>query len=211
MVELVIAITLLSMLTLALYGVVSIGARAASAAERRTEQARRLRIATGIIVRQLHAAAPLKVPDEDGVLEPFFEGEPHRLAFVTAQPQAPDASGLAIVEYRFEDERLIMSERPFYLALTEDFDLEDRDAPGVVETTLLFDVGDATFAYRRSDFDDEEWQRTWSASDDESLPAVVSITVEPAVEGGPAWDQRIPLFVGVYNEVTGGEDFRRFG
>ncbi len=210
MVELVIAITLLSLLSLALYGVVSVGARAASAAERRTEQARRLRIATGIITRQLHAAAPLKAPDEDGNLEPFFDGEPDRVAFVTSQPQAPDASGLAIVEYRFEDGRLIMSERPFYLVLSEDFELADQ-GPGVAETTLLFDVGKVTFKYRRSDFDDEEWQKEWNAADDESLPAVVSITVEPAVEGGPEWDQRIPLYVGVYNEVTGGEDFRRFG
>ncbi|RMD83326.1 MAG: prepilin-type N-terminal cleavage/methylation domain-containing protein, partial [Candidatus Dadabacteria bacterium] len=57
LVELVIAVTLMALLSLALYGVISVGARAASAAERRTEQARRLRVATNLIVRQLHAVA----------------------------------------------------------------------------------------------------------------------------------------------------------
>ncbi|RMD84754.1 MAG: hypothetical protein D6815_03495 [Candidatus Dadabacteria bacterium] len=154
--------------------------------------------------------APLPAPTEDGDLAPFFVGEPDRVAFVTAQPQAPDASGLALVEYRLEEDRLVMSERPYYAILDQDFELDKPDV-GTLETTLLFDVKELRFRYRRSDFDEADWSDEWDAAEEEELPAVVAIEIVPSAEGGPAVERLVPVFVGVYNELTGEEDFRRFG
>ncbi len=208
LVELVIATTVLAMLSLALYGVVAVGARAASAAERRTEQARRMRLASGLVVRQLHSAVALHAPDEDGKLQPFFEGEPDRIVFVSAQPQAPDASGLAVVEYWLDDDQLRMTERPYYLVLAEDTDdlAFERE---VLQTTLLYDVRRVEFSYRRSDFDSESWEEQWSASETDQLPAVVRIRVEPKVADGPSWEQEVPIFAAVFNEISGEDDFSR--
>ena len=62
LIELVISMVLLSLISLAIYGLTTIGAQAAGSGERRTEQTRRMRIATSLITRQLRSAAPLHLP-----------------------------------------------------------------------------------------------------------------------------------------------------
>ena len=209
LVELVIALTLMAALSVALAGTISIGARSASSAERRTEQARRFRIATDLMVRQLRSAAPLLViaeneDDEDEPI-PFFEGEQDRLTFVTAMPQAPENSGYALVEYWIEDEVLMMSELPYFATFAGD---AGRDLDHLKFTApLLLDVGSLTFQYRRSSFETETWTEDWSANDNDALPAVVRIAIEPARPGGPFWYHEVPVYVGVFNEITGEEDF----
>lgn len=209
LVELVIALTLLGGLSLALGSTISIGARSAASAERKTEQARRFRIATDLLVRQIRSAAPLLViaENEDDEEEPipFFEGEQERLTFVTAMPQAPENSGYALVEYWLEGEVLMMSELPYFATFAGD---AGRDLDHLkFSAPLLLDVGSISFEYRRSSFETETWTTDWSAEDNDALPAVVRIVVEPSVPGGPFWYHEIPIFVGVLNEITGEEDY----
>ena len=47
----------------------------------------------------------------------------------------------------------------------------------------------------------------WDAEEEDSLPAVVRIVIEPAKPDGPLWYHEVPIFVGVYNEITGEDDF----
>jgi prepilin-type N-terminal cleavage/methylation domain-containing protein len=209
LVELVIALTLLGGLSLALAGTISIGARSAGKGEARTEQARRFRIATDLLVRQIRSAAPLLViaenEDDEEAPIPFFEGEQERLLFVTAMPQAPENSGYALVEYWLDGEVLMMSELPYFATFAGD---AGRDMDHLKFTApLLLDVGSVSFEYRRSSFETETWTTDWSADDNDALPAVVRIVIEPSVPGGPFWYHEIPVFVGVFNEITGEEDF----
>lgn len=208
LVELIIALTVLSLLSLALYGTVSLGARTASIGERKSEQARRYRIATDLIVRQLRSAAPLHVVDEEEEqAQPYFVGESERVSFVTAVPQSPNSSGLAIVDYWYEDGVLMMSEIPYFAAFAGD--LFDSSLDHLVyETELLYDIKSVRFEYRRSDFDTDTWTDNWDAVDEEALPAAVSISIEPDGPDGTSWYHEIPVFVGVFNEVTGEQDFR---
>jgi prepilin-type N-terminal cleavage/methylation domain-containing protein len=209
LVELLIALTLLAGLSLALSGTISIGARSAGSAERRTEQARRFRIATDLIVRQLRSAAPLLVlaenEDDEDTPIPYFFGEQERVSFVTAMPQAPENSGYALVEYWLDGEVLMMSELPYFATFAGDvgakLDHLKFAAP------LLLDVGSLSFEYRRSSFDTDTWSGDWDAEEEDSLPAVVRIVIEPAKPDGPSWYHEVPIFVGVYNEITGEDDF----
>jgi general secretion pathway protein J len=205
--ELVIAMTVLSLVTLALYGVVSLGASSAGAGERRAEQARRFRVATQVMVRQLRSAAPMYVSrDKDEQAEPYFVGEADSVEFVTSAPQGPYAAGLALVHYWLEDGKLMMSEVPYFLAYDKDGLRKDAEAL-TLQTALLYDVKDVVFEYQRSDYESEQWDDKWDAADDDTMPAGVHVTVTPEKPDGPALDYQIPLLVGVFNEVTGEEDY----
>jgi general secretion pathway protein J len=206
--ELVIAMTVLALVSLALYGVVALGAQAAGTGERKTEQARRFRTATGVLLRQLRSAAPMYVSyDEEEDPEPYFVGEKEEIEFVTAAPQGPYAAGLALVRYWLEDGTLKMSETPYFLAYDEEGLDEDAEQL-TLEAVLLYDVADVAFEFQRTKYDTDEWETEWDASDEETLPAAVRITVEPETPDGPALSYEVPVYVGVYNEITGEDDFR---
>ncbi len=207
--ELILALSIMSLLSLALYGVVSIGASAAGAGERKMEQTRRLRVAASIIGRQLRSAAPLYVAydEEEEQAKPYFLGYEDGLEFVTASPQGPSAAGRAIVHYWVEDGKLMMSETPYFLAYDEKAFERDADALRL-EAVLLYDVDDASFSYERSNYDSDQWETSWDASEEDVLPAAVRIEITPAVPGVPALLYEVPVVVGVMNEITGEEDFR---
>ena len=207
--ELVIAMTVLGLVTVALYGVVALGAAAAGAGERKTEQARRLRTAITVMARQLRSVAPMYVSTgKDEEPKPYFLADKESIEFVTAAPQGPYGVGLALVRYWLEDGKLLMSELPYFLAYDEDGLEKDADALKL-ETVLLYDVKQLSFAFQRSesDKDKEKWEDSWDASDDDALPAVVRIGVEPETASGPVLDYQIPCYVGVLNAVTGEDDF----
>jgi len=209
LIELVIAMTILAMISLSLAGVISLGSRSASIGERKTEQARRFRVATSIIVRQIRSTAPYEVPtDDDDEPEPYFIGERARLGFVTTLPQSPNDTGLAVVSYWQEDDMLMMSELPYFAAFSGDR-LDDQTEHLIFSTPLLYNVRDVRFSYRRSDFAEATWSDSWDAIDEDSLPAAVRIEVEPSTPDGPAWYHEVPIFVGVLNEITGEDDFSR--
>ena len=210
--ELMVAVTVMSLLSLATYGVVAMGARAAGSGERTSEQTRRFRIATEVVVRQLRSAAPIMVLfDEDqgekSAPEPYFWGRADSLDFITASPQRSDTSGLGVVRYWYEDGAVMMSEMPLFAA-----GFQDPFAPEAEEltitTTLLYDVASLNFQYRRTPHRKEEWEDQWDASEEESLPAVVLVEVRPDTVDGPRWTHEVPLFVGVLNEISGEDDFR---
>jgi len=212
--ELVVALTLMALLSLALYGVISVGARAAGSGERRTEQARRFRIATDVLVRQIRSAAPeLAVieGERDQEALPYFLGESDHIDFITSKPQGPNNTGLALVSYWQEDGMLMMSETPYFLAFAEDRDGREFDDL-VLTTPLLSDVANLRFSYQRFDGGDEgSWEDSWDASFEDALPAGVRIELEQSFDGGFRWYHEVPVFVGVMNEITGEEDFRSTG
>ena len=212
LVELVIAMTLMALIGVSLSGVIVIGARSASSAERKTEQARRYRVATELIVRQLRSTAALELPtgdDEGDEMQAYFVGESERLSFITSTPQAPASSGLAVVDLWLEDETLMMSEVPYFLMVADGkldpkFDRMSFSAP------LLYDVGKVSFKFQRSGLEGgrgEDWTDSWDAAEEDALPASVRIEIEPALPGGPYWYHEVPVFVAALNEITGEDHF----
>jgi prepilin-type N-terminal cleavage/methylation domain-containing protein len=209
--ELIVAMVLLGLMTLSIAGVVSLGAQSAGRGERLTEQSRRLRIATGIVTRQIRSVEPIFLKQDDERL-PFFWGESDRVEFVTSTPQKPDASGLAMVRYWHEDGALMMSELPVYVVMAEEEDGDDQpfsESHLGVTTPLLYDVDALTFQYTRDIEDDVQWEDEWIGADIEELPAAVRISVESDLPDGPFWYHEIPVQVGSYNSLMGEEDFSK--
>jgi hypothetical protein len=205
----VIAMTLMALIGVSLAGVIVVGARSASSAERKTEQARRYRVATELIVRQLRSTAALELPtgdDEGDEKAGYFIGESDRVSFITATPQSPASSGLAVVELWLEDEVLMMSEVPFFI-LASDGEVDPKFEAMTFSAPLLYDVGRLTFQFQGSDIKDEDWEDSWDAAEEDALPAAVRIEIEPALEGGPSWYHEVPVFVAALNGVTGEDHF----
>jgi prepilin-type N-terminal cleavage/methylation domain-containing protein len=216
--ELIVAMSVFTLIGIGLYGVLVLGAKTAGSGERITEQARRYRIANEVLARQIAAAAPIQLPkpkdqgddelgedDDDSAQtsEPFFFGRSDTVEFVTNAPQRPDASGLAIVSYWMEDGELKMSEKPAFTAFAggkKKLDRKNDEMPGLT-TTLLYDVASVTFAYQRES-DSDEWLDTWDATDEDKLPACVRIDVKPSAVDGPDFYHEIPVMVGTFNQIT---------
>jgi prepilin-type N-terminal cleavage/methylation domain-containing protein len=209
LIELVISMVLLALISLSIFGLATIGARAAGSGERRTEQARRLRIATTLMARQLRSAAPLHAvieSEEENEALPYFLGESDRLDFITTQPQRPDSGGYALVSYWIEDDVVMMSEMPYFMAFSENRLGREYDHM-ITSTALLYDVGRLSFSYQRFDPEiDGDWEDSWDASLDDALPAVVRVEIEARVAGGAEWSHDVPVFVGVMNEMMMVED-----
>jgi len=212
LIELVVSMVILALISLSIFGLATIGARAAGSGERRTEQARRMRIATTLMARQLRSAAPLHAvieSEQENEALPYFLGESDRLDFITTQPQRPDSGGYALVSYWIEDDVLMMSEMPYFMAFSENRLGREYDHM-ITSTVLLYDVGRLSLSYQRFDPElDADWEDSWDASFEDALPAVVRVDIEARVAGGPDWLHDVPVFVGVMNEMTGEDDFSR--
>jgi general secretion pathway protein J len=199
--ELVVAMTVLALLSVAIGGVIVLGANSAGSGERVTEQARRLRMATDVITRQIRSTVGIQLPVEEE-FENFYFGDTEELEFVTTAPQRADVSGLAVVRYWWADGVVMMSEAPLF-AVSEDPELGFEDEGVAMETELLYDVARLTFSYRRSL--DDDWQEVWDAVEEDQLPAAVRVEIEPDKAEGPSWLHEVPVMVGVYNEIAGGD------
>lgn len=217
--ELIVAMAVFALIGLGIFGVLVLGARSAGSGERVTEQARRYRVANEVLSRQIAAAEPIQLPpqgddglgeDEDETsTEPFFFGDAETLEFVTAAPQRPDASGMAIVQYWVEDGTLRMSERPVFTAYGSGRKLDRVETEDTVSTILLYDVESVTFSYQRES-DSDEWLDVWDAKDEDQLPACVRIDVRPSAIGGPDFYHEVPIMVGTFNQLADvDDDFRR--
>ncbi len=210
--ELIIAMTVFSLIGLAIFGVLVLGARSAGSGERVAEQARRYRIANEVISRQIASVEPMRLPkqdseglgsddDEEQSAEPYFFGKADTVEFVTTAPQRPDASGMAIVNYWVEDGTLRMSERPVFTAYGTGKKADRREAEDTVATILLYDVESVTFSYQRES-DSDEWLDEWDARDEDLLPACVRIDVKPSAIGGPDFYHEVPVLVGTFNQIA---------
>jgi prepilin-type N-terminal cleavage/methylation domain-containing protein len=207
LVEMMIAMTIVTLIAASIYGVVSIGARSAGSGERVTEQARRHRVATGLITRQLSSAVAIRLEDEDGESVPYFLGERESVEFVTSAPQRPDSSGMGLVRYWYEDGALLMSEMPAFAvagAYRLGADLEDY----TLTTVLFYDVDRFRVGYLRTSNDIDDWEDSWDAADSEELPSVVRFELSSDTPGGPSWTHEVPVYVAVINELHGEDDFR---
>jgi len=207
LVEMMIAMTIVTLIAASIYGVVSIGARSAGSGERVTEQARRHRVATGLITRQLSSAVAIRLEDEDGESVPYFLGESESVEFVTSAPQRPDSSGMGLVRYWYEDGALLMSEMPAFAVAGANrlgVDLEDY----TLTTVLFYDVDRFRVGYLRTSNDIDDWEESWDAADSEELPSVVRFELSSDIPGGPSWTHEIPVYVAAINELHGEGDFR---
>jgi general secretion pathway protein J len=85
--ELLIAITLLGLLMVALFGGLRLGARAWERSEERLDEVARLQVVENFLRDRIAQAYPLVAEDETSASRLTFEGQPDGLRFVTLMPE----------------------------------------------------------------------------------------------------------------------------
>ena len=184
LVELLVAITLLGLLSLALVGGLRFGTRAWEKVETDSRKLQDLMIARDFLGDRLERGVPL-APSGDAREQPVFQGGERGLRFLTDMPGRLAARGLQRValdlRQREDGADLLLRWGP--------------PMPGAQEAgrrALLRDIASVRFAYYDAGSEDREggWLDRWEDSD--RLPALVRIAVSFPEGDGRAWP---PLLV----------------
>lgn len=207
--EIVLAMTMLALLSAICYGAFYVGIRAVERGEVAVVSAQRLRATSDVFTRQVRSVEPF--PRADGFGEPYFVGTSTSVSFVTAAAQL-GGGGLAQVTYRLEGDppRLVLEEVPFFSAYTV-------GRPGgeslLARTAVLLEgVEGLEFKYLRRDEDDcedchcdhENWCSVWDTSPSRDDPAtLLPVAVRLYIAKVPGldtevWGQETPLAVATY-------------
>ena len=201
--EVVLALVIFSLLMLMVYGAFHVAHRAVIAGERQAAENQRLRLVEDVLGRQIRSTVfAFATYDEDQL--PYFFGRSDGLSFVSAAPQSRGGTGLAVVTYRVVDGQLLLEERPSFTPA--DLYEPPRDAH-VLRAVLLSGFTGLHFQYLPHDETDLEWQSSWDARDEDTLPAAVRMTVEGVPYfGGAPWVHSMPLMTVAYG--WGIDEFR---
>jgi general secretion pathway protein J len=161
--ELIIALTILTMVTVIIGSGLRISVRAWDKGEAETGETQRLRILSGMISQQIKSAYPYKVElDNEEVV--LFEGKEDSLLFATAL--ADDSTGgMKWVRYEYRDGTLYYNE-----GILPDKKLDESIDSGA-------DVLDSDVGYVKFEYLDEEdsWSDSWDRGD--GIPVAVRVKI----------------------------------
>lgn len=166
LIEVIIAITILSLVTVIIGSAFRLGIQAWEKGEKETGDTQRLRIMSGMLSQQLKSAFPYKVKIEDED-EPvvIFKGETDSLLFVTTFADS-SYGGFKWVKYVYKDGDLYYKE-----GLLPDKKIEEKvkDKEEIIDT----DVSEVRFEYLSPE--DGEWVESWDYG--QELPEAVKIKI----------------------------------
>lgn len=191
LIDVVIALTIVATLLVVMFAGLRVGLAAWQRGDERAEALQRTRSITQILTRSLAATHPYKLPATGR--EParlLFEGEPDRLAFVTAAAPFPAAEPIAYTAVTLSQDtgaglairqKTLPNENPF-----------ERLPPAAVDGAI------AAVAFRYlTDDSDRTWTDRWDAATEKTLPVAIEVTLTIA-QGGRTVPQpplMIPLRV----------------
>ena len=200
LIEVVLAMTVLALVSAICYGAFHLGIRAIERGEVAVVNAQRLRVATDVIIRQIKSAVPYAARNRDEDIYPFFFGGATWMTFVTATG-LEGGGALARVSYQVVDDppRLIVTESSFFSP--DQLGRDPVDKHGDRTAVLLENFRDLRFEYMLSDGIDTEWRSDWNSHDEEAMPAAVRILVDgiPGLETD-RWGQEIPIMSTLYGD-----------
>ena len=188
--EMVLALVIFGMIAAVVYSAFYFGHRAVTSGERAADENQRMRLAEEMLGRQIRSTVYYFAKhDEEDV--PFFIGAADGMTFVTSAPQSRGGTGLAVVTYRLVEGKLVVEERTNFRPA----DLYDGSAETHVERAVLLDgFSSFRFEYLPAEERDLGWADKWDARDEDTLPAMVRVTVDGlSYFGGAPWVREIPL------------------
>ncbi len=184
--ELLISLTILSLITLLVFGAFRIGIRAWEKGEKNIDGRQRERIVLDLIRRQL-SSIPIDTVKGEKALA--LKGDNKSIAFVSDIHLVPgDKFGMVYVNYRVEEgeesgEILSFSERNVVMMMGKDADMDASDDLFIE----LLKGADMVFEYLKNVTDEEphRWQETWNPEDDPGFPVAVKMTLKRGDDGIP--------------------------
>jgi len=196
--ELMISITLLTMMMAMVFSVFATATDSIPRGEAAAERSARLRMATALMTRQIRSLVDYPAESEDEEIHPFFNGDENSFTFITAAPQMGRGDGLGWVTYWVEEGSLNLTERLIFSAGA----FVAEEPTSVAEATLLTGLAGHRFEYLRLEGDTSEWVDGWEGLEEQSPPAAIRITIEGLGLTNSYWIQEIPIMTVVYSLGT---------
>ena len=202
--ELIVGLTIISMIMLTIYAGLRLGARSWQAGTQRAEIVDEVRLLHGLLQRTLGSAVPIATRD-NRTWQVWFEGTANSLRYLFAMPEQFGVAGyqeLKIGAQAGESGNKLVSERR---AMDEILNL-GRQAAAVEHTVLVDELASISFAYFGSR--DAKAPLAWHTSWERASRNPTMVKVRIASTGNGQWpDLLIPLFVdGVRYVKHGGPD-----
>ena len=165
--ELLLAILMLTMIVGILAGALRLGHRSVSAGERRVEALDRLRVSLALMESQIQSRIPASVAEGEGVSKPAFMGSAESLRLATNVSLWGGRHGYVIVTYRVETDP---AGRKSLYAVEKTIGTEAER-----ETKLLEGFDDISFLYRTPGLVESEdsWSAEWT--DEQRTPERIMI------------------------------------
>jgi len=188
--ELLLSITILSLVLVTIYGTLNIGSRAWEKGERDIDKLQRMRVIMDFLSREIKSAYPYEVtPSEVDTHKKFyaFEGKKDSISFVSTVPLRGGKKGLSWLSFWVEEGTgLVVVERD---ALRTDI-FEERNHIDKDEIEVLDEhVTRVEFEYyklrgKKEEGEGEgEWEEHWDAEREGNLPHAVRIELTFREEG----------------------------
>ena len=161
LIELIIAITILSLITVIIGGAFRLGIQAWEKGEKETGDSQRLRVLSSLLSQQLKSFYPyeIKMEDKDEKVV-LFKGESDSITFVTTLTDS-SYGGFKWVKYVFRDGALFYMEG---LLPDKKFQEKIKDKNKDKEEIIDKNLDELQFSYLS--FDDEEWKESWDFGED---------------------------------------------
>jgi general secretion pathway protein J len=191
LVELVIALAIVTVITTLSFAGLKLGARAWDAVEQRTVEVHDRQLAARFIVRQLEQARAVTFVDDHGEERLAFRGDSKALQFVAPLPSLAGGGGL-----HWQRLDLAQAAEATHLMLTyELFQTEgwERYGANARHSVMLYKaVADAEFSYFGAP--DPDTQARWWAQwrDTETLPELVRIRVQ-GQNASRSWEELVAV------------------
>lgn len=182
LVEMIVALIVVSLLVTLVYGALRTGMRSWEASQEQVEKLNAMRIGWNFIHQALANARQVNDPgaDEPGLL---FYGEKHRLGFVSDMPSHLGLGGRYLVEI-LQTEELDQPGLLFKRTLLSDYEQLGQSAPHQ-QAVLSDQLKTLSFNYfgQKADDDESTWHADWL--EQRALPSLVRVNLEEA--GGSRW------------------------
>ncbi len=162
--ELIIAITILSLVTLMIGSGFRLGLDAWKKGEKETIATQRMRVLSGLLSQQIKSLYPYEMEIEDEMVV-VFKGKSDSVMFVTTLTDS-SYGGFKWVRYSYKDENLLYKE-----GLLPDKELIKKIS--VNEEVIDSNIGEVKFRYYSPD--EGEWKESWDFG--EELPGAVSVKI----------------------------------
>lgn len=178
--ELLIALTILSMLMTVVFGGLHMGIRAWEKGEDNAENNQELRIVLDLISQQIKSIYPYVFREGEEEVEEFlaFTGNSDSIRFIsTLGATSSDAAGLSFVSYFVDTSKELMlyEKRIFKKEMFQ----EELDKENSV--VLISRISEFSLKYQD---DERDWFDGWDVNERKSLPEAIKLTL--TYEGGPS-------------------------
>ena len=190
--ELVIALTIVTVIVVIIFGALRIGIRAWEKGERDVDIRQRQRIVLDLIKRQLASTCVSDVRMKDQQLVPL-KGDSKSIEFVSQIPLTPgNQLGIVFVKYAVKREKEGDKERLTFFERSVAFPDKSTGAgsPGEGDySELMSGMKSMEFEYLKEQPDEAEskWQKSWDPEVDKGVPRAVRVTLEEDNEKPPIY------------------------